>query len=326
MHAGSKRFLRNRPKPYTVDRVKGVSKKLQRKVEKVIQHSKNYGKYTYYSYGRIRQVNTDRYSILTTDGNTEPLEFFSPLRLLDAASILFNAKGMSPTFNNQTGNLPDGGKISIQNAYVEFTFKSTSSHVINLEIYECTAKVSQNIGFQPFIVNSYTTWDSGYTNFAGSSIITPAMLGTSAKDWVELYKYFNVKAHHIKLLPGESSTLFIQGPKSKIIDLTKYQDNSILQYFAKGLTKGLYIRVINDPTVSATLGNGYVHHWPSNDIGGVAFTYKCVTRLNAPEMVNNVSTADVNRVRIGDWMHTVTTETDQQVVYENPVSVTANLN
>jgi len=325
---GATKFLRTKPRPMASDKVKGVSKSLQRKVEKVIQHSKVYGKYTYIADVQLRQQNHDLYAFYTGDRNGQFFDLFTPYQFLDAASVLFSGKAINLNSGITAGNLNDDQKLSIQNSYVDIDFKSTSSHVVNLEIYECSPKVNTDKRPHTHVEESYNTYDAVINNGATNYALNPLQLGTSPSDWVQLFDHYHVKTHHVKLQPGMSTKLFIQGPKSKFIDLTKFNNNGTLYNHGKNLSKALFIRVINDATVSGSFYGGagaYVHHWQSNNFGGVAMLYRRVIRMNPPDSVNASSTESINRIRTGVFLHNLpgtNIETDQQVAYQNPKDTT----
>lgn len=80
------------------------------------------------------------------------LNFFTPAKLLDAASVLFNGKTVSIDPYIETGNLStvsnsnDGAtnfnnpgklKINILNSYAKFSIKNVSNRVVTMEIWEC---------------------------------------------------------------------------------------------------------------------------------------------------------------------------------------------
>jgi len=80
------------------------------------------------------------------------LNYFTPAKILDAASVLFNQKTAAGNPYIQTGNLStvaDAGvgtpstaqigklKINVLNSYVTFSIKNVSNRVVTMEIWEC---------------------------------------------------------------------------------------------------------------------------------------------------------------------------------------------
>jgi len=300
-----------------------VNKKFAAKVNKVITHSKVFGRHSYITSLQLRQVNFDEYHYKDDDTNGHPLDFFTPLRLLDSASFLWNVKSRNSDFYITAGNFNDNTKLHVIDSYATFFFKSCSQHVVNIELYECTSKTTQDERPRELIIQSGTTFTADYSNPAGTFPMADVYLGTGPSHWVELYKHFNVKVTKMKFLPGESQSYFIQGPKNKIIDLTQFTSDGVLNRFAKGISKAVYFRVINDPTISSGLENNYVHNYPSTSAGGVAVRYTAVTKLNPPPSDMRVSGSQVtqtNTFRDCFWTQ-FPTGNDQQVTYQNPQAV-----
>jgi len=291
---------------------KGISPSFQRKVQKVINFSKNSGRYTYVTSVQLRQAVIDSYGVLVNDNNGLAMTSFAPLQLLDAASILYNSKTPSNNWVLTTNNLDDKTKINCISCYSQMFFKSTSNHVVNLQVYECTAKVSQSAEVGDLLTQSYADTKTRYADFSNSNQASSQLkLGSTPKEWVELYKHFNVKCHSVKLLPGATSSLFFQGPKNRTVDLSQHTTNDNLDDYAKGVTKSFFVRVINDATVSA-VATQKVHHWPSNEYGGVACRIDTVYNIVPPDNAG-VTVESLNANMIGMWLPIRDTETDQQV-------------
>jgi len=301
----------------------GVSKKFAKKVEKVITFSQNYGRYSYVSDSHFYQTTLNSYSIVQADLNTSPIEFFSPYRFLDAQSILWGGKVATANFNNTTNNMDDNSKIHVVNSYATLFFKSCSQHVVNLEIYECTAKVSQNVGPGTLINQSYGTYATQFTSVGGTAVSNATSIGSRSDEWVDLYKYFNVKVHRLKFLPGESSSLTINGPTNRTIDLSQCSTNGTMNYFAKGMTKAIWVRVLNDPTLSKDLTPNRVHNYPSTVAGGVSCRMAHVVKLRPPpnSAVVSGSVAKATNSFHESYFGSALVGTDQQVLYHDPGSI-----
>lgn len=89
------------------------------------------------------------------------LNYFTPAKIIDAASVLFNNKrpanpysstinNLATTFNIATGaNVPTNPgslKVDIKDSFVKFTIKNCSYRVITMDIWECTPTLKfQNV-------------------------------------------------------------------------------------------------------------------------------------------------------------------------------------
>lgn len=323
--------------------LRGVGKKFVSKVQKVIAHSKNWAKYTGIQQRQLRQALLDQWNMVFTDEQGNGFIYGSALEMLHVASVLFNSK---PDSNLWTGtNIDDRIKLNIQTYTLDFFFKSTSSHVVNIEMYECTSKDnSGDVSPWTHIINSYTNNTmnivNGYSVDAGGAVkLTPSYtdLSSTSEEWVDLYENFYVKKHSFKLQPGDHTSLHINVYKNKVLDISKEQSAGSVDIYTKG-SKAFVFRVLNDITVSAGdavagdppvpnpfggNGIGDIHNWPSNTIGGVAMRCQKTIRMTAPNMPDKNalgSWSDTNvlrRLYLGEGFGV-----DQQVTVNNPNSST----
>lgn len=312
---------------------KGLSKKLHSKITKSVNFTKNWGVYTSTSCAQLRQTTRDQRTLIFNDKNSIPFMFASPFELMHFASVLFNQKTDDDTWTITTGNFDDRIKINVTNYYVTFFFKSTSSHVVNIEMFECTARddyLQTTVDAENFINNSYGNFQNTYTTPSTSGACAATDLNASPSEWLELYRQFYVKKRVFKLQPGDFTTATIKIMGNRTVDFSKCSENGTLLGIKKFLTKQVFFRVLNDPTVSTTsnatptagVNAGDVHHWPSNAIGGVALTYTKHFRMAAlpNPQASNTAHAMANSIKRSNWLPTVSDALDQQVVYQNPIS------
>lgn len=325
---GSKRSRTVKPKAIN-SKAKGVSKTFEKKVKKVLAGDEPWGKYVYTSRVHIFQDNRDTWAIAANDENGQVLEFGTPDQYLDAASILWNGKPARVAWENSSGNLSSDTKVQITKSYASLFMKSTSSHVCNVEVYECRPKMLQSNGAFGSAAVSYNGL-SGYskyydTNTLGGNQMSIYALNSTADEWTQLYSYFKVKKHTVKLIPGESTSLHFSGVSNTTLDLQKCKDNVTIQRYApKANSMCLFFRIINDISVSSSSSGfnnaGQIYHFPSSVKGGVAIEFKRVYNLRPPQGEytggNNVIADPV--IVNSLWYKAVGSAIDQQVTFENP--------
>mgnify|MGYP000997804792 FL=1 len=330
-----------------------VGRKFKKKVEKVLDYDKPFGEYRYIADQQLRQNSRDTFNEFSTDNNGMYFDFFGPLSVWDAASICFNNKAASPFSRNSTAvtngtNIPYSQTVHVSNSYVEFEFKSTSAHVVNLEMYICQPKADNEVAHPSDYINDQTSLQGDqyfYQNPPGTysqrSVNFMADLGTKNGDWSSCHRVFKIVKVQFKFNPGESKRFFLQGPKNFSIDGQKYGSDGggSIRTFTK-FTKTIFFRVINDPTVCGQTDSVLrqtVGQWNSNNVGGIAMRYMYSVRTRMPDNVagdiTNLATYNLglqnqrrNQVMIGNWIKRYETDIDQQVVVMNPIATAANNN
>jgi len=333
--AGVRRsFKKKYVKPLGYLKPKGVTKKFIKKVVKSLDYNKNWGLYISRHNLRLSQNVIDVFNMQYTDERGRNLNFGSPLELLHDASVLFYSKADSDDYSVTTNNIVATGlKFNIISYDVKWFFKSTSSHVVNIEMYECYAK-DDSASFESvnsLVNNSYNdAYNDSYLvmNAAGNMVAQTCSASDStakACEWVELYKKYNVKCRRIKLNPGDHTTHYTKVYSNKFMDYSNMAiDNGQVSQISKGMCQ-VFFRVINDATVSASLGTGLIHQWFSNQQGGVAATFERRMRMAALPYQGSTSTnyRAQNSLKRASFTFNNTFATgqqDQQVLYNNPIS------
>lgn len=315
---GDKAKFRKRKAKGISNNLTGVNRKFAKKVQKVIDHRDAWGEYVRVGGKQLRQTNIDEWKREDTDEYGTPLIIGSPLQLRDAASVLFNSKGMISDWTNGTGNFDKEVPIYVKHQYMTLFFKSTSSHVVNIEVYECTCKDSTEFSPLSLAESSFDDYIAlTQQNTGAAGVPSLGTLGVSSRHMSTLNKYYNVKVHKVKLNPGAFSQMVIKGRSNYTMDGSQnIEEAGVTLNYTKG-TKSVFFRIINDVTVSGTLGDR-IHAWNSNSIGGVAMRYEIVNRMQPPNGV-----VGKNTLKIFRDIHNVSTETDQQVTLENPAGKAA---
>jgi len=325
-----------------------VDTKLKRKIDAINDYDKPFGEYRYISDQQLRQTVRDEYNIYYRDNNGILLDQFTPMQIWDAASILFNDKiGRANYYANVgqswTNNVRYKQTIHVVSAYTKFEFKSTSSHVVNLEMYICTPRtnsvqqlVSEAVSNQANAQNDWVYYQQADGTIAGRGINFEKDFGVKGTDLMSLHKDYLVECVKFKFDPGEHKTHFVQGPKMFDIDGTKYAqgDGLTLNNYTK-FAKFIFFKVINDQTVCGGVGPAAterVSRFPSNYQGGLSMRQMRSIIIRMPETTDIDPTAPAtyagvrqNTLKIGRFIKNDEGDVDQQVLVENPISLASIL-
>lgn len=292
---------------------KGVSKAFKKKVETIINHDGAYGEYIYFGVKQLRQDDIDYYNHIKLDEQTHLIVLDDYLSVYDAASVLFNQKAINQNYAITTGNFVPSIDLHLISSSIQFFFRSTSNHSVNIEMYECTFKDPSTVDAMDLADNSMNDYTVQQKNVgAATAIGTSDTVGIESRHFTTLHQKCNVKVHRFKLEPGEYTSIYVQGRGKRYVGMNNLKADDTYYQHTKG-SKQFWFRVINDITVSGALTDR-IHAFPSSSTGGVAMKYKRTYKV-APVKAAGVSSAeDKNVVRIQQGMHAKTTETDQQVI------------
>ncbi|QGH72656.1 MAG: putative capsid protein [CRESS virus sp. ctczB4] len=177
-------------------------------------------------------------------------EYFTPTKILNAASVLFNRKAMPAegdvlntnnmlvsTNNTGTSQRPQKYKLHINNAYVNLSFKNCAARVMIVDFYVCTLKQKTLVpaGLQ-FITEAIVTDAETIT---GGSSGMPVYKARDTVDREEQINYsltslmfdpamsptfrarFKYEKITMTIQPGETLTKMIQGPRNYDLDYSK---------------------------------------------------------------------------------------------------------
>lgn len=317
------------------NKLKGVSKKFVKKVEKVINNNESWGEHIWVGNKQLRQIEVDEYNLESQDEVGNGFFLDTPQSIISSASRLYLGKvterSLPESLVNglgQSDTIDRACPIKVITSKMDMFFKSTSSHVVNLQLFECTSK-----GFD--LTADARDWaDASFDDyeFTGDRLTTPLtngirIYGVDPRHMTSLHNHFHVKVHSVKLLPGESSSITIKG-QSKTHDFSQMMAaGSGLRRWPKG-AKSMFFRIINDVSVSTSINR--VHAFPSNSQGGVAMRYTRTYRIAPPKTVaNNIpligQTANSTKIRnivVVSQTFNLDGLTDQQVCYYNPANKT----
>jgi len=273
---------------------------------------------------QIRQTIRDEWKYYDADQNGVPIELFTPRRIWDAASICFNNKAMAEFgMDSTTNSYRPSMKIRLIDSYFTMFFKSTSNHVIQIEIGILKPK-KLDPAQEPIESLLYSTDD--YKNSASGTLYTnPTFRMEYATNTLT---HYHMEVMRFKLNPGESTYRRIQGPRDISLDGTGMlrEDGTSVSVasfnrFAH-FSRTLFFRVINDVTVSTV--PGACGAFPSSSIGGVACRMEQMIKVADPKVPGSGSLDDSrNAICTGKWYSTE--GLDQQVTVNNPISLATNI-
>jgi len=318
-----------------------VGYKFLKKVQAVNSYDKPYGEYIYISDQQLSQSTRDDWAEYSADNNGNYLTQFTPYQIWDAASVCFQGKPPKPNWMADIGQGVDSNirykqPIHVINSYTTFEFKSTSAHVVNVEMYICYPK--SNFPTEYAIncaLNSKNGKNNAFYGLSDTDVVTAATYneltcnGTTSGMWQMLYREFKVTKVTMKFNPGEAKKHFLQGPKNYTVDGEKHTTAANQLNTHARFAPHVFFRVINDVTVCGVetgITRQYnCSQWFSNIQGGVAMRQRRHIRVRMPENTESSTLVEKageqqNTVIIGRWTKRDTTDVDQQVTVQNPLS------
>jgi len=271
----------------------------------------------------LRQITTDEWNLESVDEFGFDLQLDTSRCIMNVASGLAIVTRQSTNdIENQSGDLLDTNvPVTVLQSQMELFFKSTSSHTVNLELYECEAKDGSGSSARDW---AEASWDDYQVATARNvAAITPSCrtIGIEPRHMTSLHQHWKVKVHKVKLLPGETSSLVMYG-KRKTWDFSGNRGGGAGTHRWMQGSKSFFFRIINDATVSGTATNR-IHQWASNDVGGVAMRYQITYRIAAPKSAYGFGTVQAranNRLVIHQAFNDTAGQADQQVAFYNPTS------
>jgi len=258
-------------------------------------------------------------AVVNTVGDTS-LNFFTPSKILDAASVLFNNKSpalgewstaanLSTRYNEATGvpvpSFPGDLKINVKMSSVVFTMKNVSNRVMNIDIWECCPKLKFE-GDNPLgsMINCSTIEvdgggvDSriGYFNAGVARTqphYDPQCLPGIYKGWK-----FTGKRHTMVLGPEETCVHTIYGP-SGVLDYGELLVEAVPQHqnLVKGWSVSCLISCYPDLALDNLTGEGGRYVFQEAAAGNPKLSSPIVVEyvekydLQVPEIAGFVSNA-----------------------------------
>jgi len=232
-----------------------VSRKLKAKIEKIVDKGHAHGLYKEFYYGTVHN-NVDNGQItkslldFTTDG-VKGIHF-DPVRVLNAASILWNGKTdvvdiKQPTPGPSLKNFEttNGLNILARDLHTRVTLRNNSQRVYICKVYECAPKSVVDTG-----QTAIQFWTSALTQENGATNVNP--LNNSI---FELYMYpqickafnqqFATQVTNVTIEPGQSYVYYMRGPQNFVYDYTKFYQDGNFSNLQK-MCRHLFIVAHND--------------------------------------------------------------------------------
>lgn len=235
-----------------------VSTNLRKKIKKVLEHAKIPGYLQETAYQKLSFDNTTtQRQVVQYDNTTGTLvdAFFSPGRILDAASVLWNNKTIlqAPKLIADTGNFDNKGiKVYIKNAYTKQEFRNNTQRIMTLQIVEFSAKSNQVAGDPLGVWQAALLFQTAAQGANQNGYVKEALhaMPTILPDFNRL---FSTRVTKIVLQPGGQYNHFIQGPKDVLYDYQKMWNGNTFQNNNKN---AVYCSYIYYPDVINTTTNG----------------------------------------------------------------------
>lgn len=316
-----------------------VSSVFKKMVKKAMEEEQSEGTFTDYASGYIPCLGVDNQQgstpfLTVGDGSlgygNQNLELFSPLRLLDAASVLFNQK---VRINNYTGVLLnfqfDQLKLDVDYTSAVFTVRNNTQCNRHISFYECIPKSHS-------ATNAYNDW----INFLAQEATDGINLGTVSQQTTVnsigatpgITKKFATKwkssVREILLGPGQMTEFVVMGPKNFTYDYSKFYINTATTEWPRGIGKScFFISRPVEPTPMTT-GTG-----PSSVVGynnqianptsgqypyGIAVVVRYVYKMMAPELTP-VANRKTYVYSYYNYLQTILNGNTSRIDEENPV-------
>lgn len=313
-------------KPIKGTKPKGVTKSFVKKVEAVTTFKKGYGILRKITQMRLRQTDLDEYGVFNTDEAGVGYDFFNIRQAFNAHDMLWNSKtrfGSALPYEDQWNTTTIDRDIKVLAQSATFFFKSTSSHVVNIEMYvgyrksESSGNSDKDLKDQ--MIDALDDFVNMSTNHSGDGSWNLDSLGMSASFLPNALNEWKVQKRVFKVPPGHTHTEHLKGPNRTYVGATHINDSVAgttsvnpgnFPRYQKG-SVNVFFRVINDVTVSGG-GGGQIHHWPSNTSGGVALS------VSHDIKVVPLDDDSKNTICILNGRAIISTSTDQQVPVDNP--------
>jgi len=285
--------VKGRAKKRKMKKAVSVSKKLREKIKKVISGNDIQGMTQEISYGCMRLLGISDnkqivYDITTSNAGGEN-PFFSHIKVIDAASCLWNNKVQA-----ETKALADIGnftskklKVKVIDSSVTYNIKNNTQRKVNIRLLE-VKPVSGQVQGSPF-----ASWIAALNfqaagNGPNQSIIDVEQLYTNPGMLPDFRKLFNIHTVSIEIPAGGEYKHYIQGPKDKLFDLQRAYNGALFQNYHK---ECVWLMAILIPDLVTTDGGQYGRYYAGGTDEqdyGVAFETITRYKMNMPEMTGLV--------------------------------------
>jgi hypothetical protein len=247
-----------------------VSKKFKAAVGQALLKSEMQGFHQATEYGYFNNPFSGQQNVLSILTNGYDNWSFSPERILDAASVLWNSKPVNQIAKGigAGSNFPTSVVVNVRSCSTTYLFRNNSQRTVELEIYQLTPKIfgplsSQlerpdayfNQCVQDDIQNGlYVPGQSAYqpantTVYAQNLYMKPGM----TSNWS---KAFSQTMNKVVLEPGQTYSTTLVGPKNCKYDFSKFFVNGTFQTLQKKMSQTVMVVVRNDLGQTNITGGG----------------------------------------------------------------------
>ena len=157
---------------------------------------------------------------------------FSPVKLLDAASVLYNNKALVRDASGTIDNFDFRNfKVNVYYMSFEMTIKNITNNTVHLELVELNTKKNTD-------KDCYQTWLEGITlvDWVGSTSPTPTRYGMRPQMLEYMKSRYIMKSTNYVIKPGESIKKFMTKKGCYDFNRMTNADGTAVASFGKGLT------------------------------------------------------------------------------------------
>jgi len=292
-----------------------ISRRFKLQVTKALEPSKSFGRYTEIGVSNSQlplSLGGKQFAgrLCLDAGAGVGSLLFSPLEVLDQASVLFNSKTDSQTSKAQasglnttiSGNTLDfrSVKINVVNQYYKLVMRNNSPRTVSIQLYECSPKHRQNvIDTGDTLTQLEGTLINESSNATGSNAgkqinmnaVSINTLYVGPHTCPTIYKHWSFEKHDITMDPGQTYTHIIQGPTG-VYDFSKFwkTDNSgasdVFLNIIPQFSRHVFMTYRND--ICAGDGNVFGRWGQANTTYAVGWEYTKHSRIECPEMAGGV--------------------------------------
>lgn len=228
-----------------VQKAPKVTPRLSAQVRKIMSSEMPTGVFKNFYFGKLtgwnianvnKQVTDDRIfnssDLLALNPAHNMFSLFTPLAVVNAASVLFNNKTNAADWTGTTGNFVfDNLKVFVKYASATVTLRNNTQVPKHIAWYECTPKVSRSVTALVDFQAALAEDDTATLNLShvGSDdyFVTPSVTKKFATTWKS-------KVREILLEPGQTHVFTIVGVKNALYDFEKFYSGGTQWLFPKG--------------------------------------------------------------------------------------------
>lgn len=331
--SGVRKFMRGNRK-----RKVFVSNKLRKKIRKVVYADKLKGFHQEIGYdvivpakGTDIELDWSNAQVVKYAGTVGAgsLGQFTPRRILDAASVLWNDKAMSALGADKnlgaTGNFdPKKVKIRVLKSGVTYNIKNNTDRGMHFKLIECQARNDSVLG-EPIGVWNALMVDQAADDRANQGNVSINQLGLHPSLIPGFDKLFKTATTKLHLEAGANYSYYMKGPSDVLYDYTKIWNGSAEKVNNKH-TKWLIIVTwpeLVHGDINGTITGGRTYGTAESENEALVFEEVIRHKLSMPEMtgfdgVGTTGSNQLNNRQFAYAMQTYSGPIPQTVIEMNP--------